>query len=61
MASCIDCGKPQTAARVLIDRWFVCGDCLYKREYGEPKPSFLEQAVRSIEALALFNADLYRR
>ena len=61
MATCMDCGKPQTKARVVVDRWFVCGDCAYRREHGEPKQSFLEQAVRSIEALALFNADLYKR
>jgi len=61
MASCMKCGKPQARARVFIDGWLVCGDCCYRREYGYSKPSFLEEAVRSIETLALFNADLYRR
>lgn len=64
--ACIRCGEPQTRARVVIDRWrCLCGDCVFREEYGlEPisrEPTFLQEAVSSIETLALFSADLYKR
>jgi len=61
--TCSRCRNRVTRARIVVDRHHVvCGDCEYRRWYGDPPEApLLEQAVRAIEVVALFDRDLYLR
>lgn len=61
---CFRCGSPQTRARVVIDGRSICGDCFFRQTHREPdyrRPTLLEEAVESVERLALFSSEVYRR
>ena len=61
--TCSRCRNRVTRARIVVDhRYVVCGDCEYRRWYGDPPDASIpEQAVRTIEVVALFDRDLYLR
>ena len=56
---CFRCGSPQTRARVVIDGRSICGDCFFRQTHRGP--TLLEEAVESVERLALFSSEVYRR